>query len=624
MNNQRPNKNNEHHQQQQQQAQQQQESEARRAIFLQHLAEFVQKASIHIQFPATVKKSSSNNNNSTTSSSPSPLRTDVEFINLKLLDSGIQFEDDFEDVNNIQENKKLSYTVEDAALHATGFISSLKESDCYNNVQVLFDSVSSSTPESNKSKKSKKKDIQLKVLLDEKKWYKLYIGGGVKHESASNFSMDLPKMQFESSLSLLNLMGVTDITSMSYNLDQTNCSSLYFNRDQPLFTIFPKYSTFYNLFASKSDGTKINFNANASIYTQDQEWTSSYQQFNRDLKFTMSNRRGQNPDMMNGIYKSLSYCMSLRDLMPRRHSNGLPFAIDASPQILQYAGPNVKSSLSFIYKTNGEYLDSKLNPTNGIDYFYNMEIANVFGGGSRCTSTLAPFHTKLEGGVSLHLPITGNNGIISSPKKNNKNNDNDGGISLHLGLFGGFLKPLFSSSSGNNNNNNHHHVSDRFHLGGPLQLRGFQPSGIGPRSPLGQGGKSTYGGGDSLGGDMYYVANLSLSIPSPYQPFGGSTSSEEEGEGNPNSLRFFGFWNMGTLINTSSSSSSSSSTSSLLLPISSNTASALVKSTRISVGAGACMATPMGRLEATYAIPLRYGPRDARKSAQFGLGFTFQ
>jgi outer membrane protein assembly factor BamA len=33
--------------------------------------------------------------------------------------------------------------------------------------------------------------------------------------------------------------------------------------------------------------------------------------------------------------------------------------------------------------------------------------------------------------------------------------------------------------------------------------------------------------------------------------------------------------------------------------------------------------SPMGRFEATYAVPLRYGPRDARKSMQFGFGFSF-
>lgn len=49
----------------------------------------------------------------------------------------------------------------------------------------------------------------------------------------------------------------------------------------------------------------------------------------------------------------------------------------------------------------------------------------------------------------------------------------------------------------------------------------------------------------------------------------------------------------------------------------------ILRSSRMSIGGGICAATPMGRLEATYAVPLRFSPRDARKSVQIGLGFSF-
>jgi outer membrane protein assembly factor BamA len=52
-------------------------------------------------------------------------------------------------------------------------------------------------------------------------------------------------------------------------------------------------------------------------------------------------------------------------------------------------------------------------------------------------------------------------------------------------------------------------------------------------------------------------------------------------------------------------------------------ATAILRSTRAAAGGGLVVGTPMGRLEATYAVPLRYGPRDARRSVQFGLGFSF-
>lgn len=71
-------------------------------------------------------------------------------------------------------------------------------------------------------------------------------------------------------------------------------------------------------------------------------------------------------------------------------------------------------------------------------------------------------------------------------------------------------------------------------------------------------------------------------------------------------MRCFGFFNIGTLSGIDG------------VPLTS-----ILKSTRASIGGGVRMATLFGRLEATYAIPLRYSPRDARRSVQIGLGFTF-
>lgn len=44
--------------------------------------------------------------------------------------------------------------------------------------------------------------------------------------------------------------------------------------------------------------------------------------------------------------------------------------------------------------------------------------------------------------------------------------------------------------------------SDRFSLGGPLSLRGFQHYGVGPRAPREEGGCAE---GDALGGDIKYT-----------------------------------------------------------------------------------------------------------------------
>lgn len=48
-----------------------------------------------------------------------------------------------------------------------------------------------------------------------------------------------------------------------------------------------------------------------------------------------------------------------------------------------------------------------------------------------------------------------------------------------------------------------------------------------------------------------------------------------------------------------------------------------MRSSRVAFGGGLSLGSPMGRFEATYAVPIRYGPRDARKSVQFGFGFSF-
>lgn len=84
-------------------------------------------------------------------------------------------------------------------------------------------------------------------------------------------------------------------------------------------------------------------------------------------------------------------------------------------------------------------------------------------------------------------------------------------------------------------------------------------------------------------------------------PFPGNNLLTKQG------VRLFGFANAGTLTG-------------LHTAININH---FFKSTRFAVGGGVSAATPMGRLEATYAVPLRYGPRDATKSVQVGLGLTF-
>ena len=91
---------------------------------------------------------------------------------------------------------------------------------------------------------------------------------------------------------------------------------------------------------------------------------------------------------------------------------------------------------------------------------------------------------------------------------------------------------------------------------------------------------------------MFYTASAIISTP----PTGAYKD-----------LRLFGFYNIGTLAGLNGSVNFSS----------------FINSSRSSVGVGLCSGTSIGKLEVTYAIPLRFSPRDARRSVQAGFGLTF-
>jgi len=255
---------------------------------------------------------------------------------------------------------------------------------------------------------------------------------------------------------------------------------------------------------------------------------------------------------------------------------------------------------------NGCLCNDRYDPTLGYDYHLKGEVAGPPGDVG---------FMKLHCGYNCHLPVELMRlmmfGVTNDGYREEKNDSDESplvvGMALHSSFNFGLLRPLtfnglLDSGSGGGNSSTSTLVpsSDKFYIGGPGQLRGFLPAGIGTRST--EGGSSVPGG-DALGGDLFYTSMLSTSIPFPTY---FSTLRNNGG-------RLFGFVNAGTCVAVGDQFSMSSTT----------LCNRILQSSRVSVGGGVSAGLPMGRFEATYAVPIRYGPRDARKAVQFGFGFSF-
>jgi outer membrane protein assembly factor BamA len=495
-------------------------------------AEFVNKYALSVLFPAKVLPKDKSRK----------VKTDKDLINARLLENGLLFED--------------LQTLPQIQMGVAQVVDNLQRTGCFQSVQLQL-----ATNENTES--SDEYPHQLEVILDEKNWYSLYIGGGFKHEGfeeSLNNGTKLPKAQFEVSATFPNLTGYLDSTLLRYTVDQTSTSSLLLSHERPLYSWFGDTNAIGAYLLALPKGSQYSLGMRAVLDTVDYEWTRSYKEYMRYVSCRLDNNgQVQRPDMVPGYYWGLDWSLSLRDIIPRKHST-LPYSADASPEIVALSGTSLKHSLTWEARTNGTFCDDRVQPTAGLDWYSKMELAGPPGDVG---------YAKAQGGAAVHLPLI-KNGILA----------------LHGTCSGGYLKPISYSGACRPAT-----IGDRFFVGGPMQLRGFLPAGIGPRT---KSGGSTSPGGDSLGGTMYYTASVAASISPPgiLRDYG---------------VRLFGFANAGTLVGTTDG-----------IPL-----QAIVNSTRTSVGGGVTASTPMGRMEATYAWPIRHGPRDARRNLQFGFGFNF-
>ena len=272
---------------------------------------------------------------------------------------------------------------------------------------------------------------------------------------------------------------------------------------------------------------------------------SSYDEKRQEANVSLRDHRGRH---------SFGCSVSWRDLLPVRNASN-SFQYDASSTIINNARPSLKSSVHYTLNLDGR--DSPVNPTSGGLFRCESEMAG-FGGDVRFAK--AKVTTQLFQALR-GLPFV-----------------------LGITLRGGVLCPF--STLGNAYNESH--VIDRFWLGGPLDFRGFQYKGVGPRSP-----EKTIGakGGDSLGGDITWSVGTSLSFP-----------REQLSIGNIRGQLFF---NAGNLTEWGASLRT------------------IIRGARAACGVGVILPSPIGRVEATYAYVLRSNGSDQTRGFQLGVGMDF-
>ena len=373
---------------------------------------------------------------------------------------------------------------------------------------------------------------------------------------------------------------------------------------------------------SLGGGSHTSLGLHATLHDVDHESTRSSKEFVRSVGARLANHargaaRGPGasggakpsigpPEGMAGPYLFLDWNATLRDVLPKRCATH-PFALDCSPEIARQAGTSLKHSVTGGLYLNGCFVDDRYDPTMRYDAHLVGEVAGPPGDVG---------FAKLKGGYSWHFPmkllhmmalgVDGNNGGSGYiDDKEEEYSSKVIGTTLHSSFNCGVMRPLTFNGLVGNDNNLVVPSSDRFFVGGPEQLCGFMPADIGPRASR---GGSSVPGEDALGGNLFYTSTLAASIPFPLY----------FAKLRHNGARLFGFANAGTCVTTGGSLGGQQSSSPLLnLPVWSQ----VLQSSRLTVGGGVSAGSPMGRFEATYAVPIRYGPRDARKPVQFGFGF---
>ncbi|XP_022907142.2 sorting and assembly machinery component 50 homolog B [Onthophagus taurus] len=224
----------------------------------------------------------------------------------------------------------------------------------------------------------------------------------------------------------------------------------------------------------------------------------------------------------------------------------------SSFEVRENSGPTLKSALAHILTV--DLRDDLIFPACGTLFQLNTEFAGIGGN---------------IGFLKNDLYVQSNISVLKD-------------VVIQGTLGGGFLKGI--------GNDMQIGMSDMFFLGGPLDLRGFQMRGIGPRAD-----------GDALGAEMYWSAGLHLFTPLPFRPGKG---------GFGDIFRTHFFVNAGNVATEKSEE---------------KYVDQMSKNVRLSTGLGiAVRLGQMARVEINYCFPIKFSDGDqTQPGVQFGIGLQF-
>jgi len=276
----------------------------------------------------------------------------------------------------------------------------------------------------------------------------------------------------------------------------------------------------------------------------------------------------------------IGYEFALRDEIPLTLENKLVAGHkDASLPILYSALPSTKAAFQYSFKHHSKLFSTEPGILTGSAVSVSLEAAVPPG-----TATFLKSDIKAINHLPLGPSLYGQQGLTLS-------------LAVGVGLLWPFRSPTSEPIAGLSTlpwssvpEYPMSRLSDRFHCGGPADLRGFIPSGIGPRASRASGGSMQ---GDALGGETRTSLTSILSVPIPI-PVLAKTGS-----------RAILFINSGSLVDS----------------IQKWNLQKEIYSTRISAGCG--LAIPLGasgaKVEVTYTLPISKSSQDLSKGFQIGI-----